>query len=145
MGLVRYPTTLAPASGTVSVTTQCADNAQRTSSSLSVTCDSSGNWGGQIPQCQCDSGYQTATENGRQICQGTYVYMWNACSNIIILYIILTLRCFMLFCYSCSNSCNTVWSKNWGSSSLSYYTSSSQWNSVCDYTVCWQFSQQNQL
>ena len=69
-GLVRYPTTLAPASGTVSVTTQCADNAHRTSSSLSVTCSSSGNWGGQIPQCQCDSGYQTATVNGRQICQG---------------------------------------------------------------------------
>ena len=36
--LVRYPTTLAPASGTQSVTTQCADNAHRTSSSLSITC-----------------------------------------------------------------------------------------------------------
>ena len=70
VGLVRYPTTLAPASGTLPVTTECADNAHRTSSSLSVTCDSSGNWGGQIPQCQCDSGYQTATVNGRQICQG---------------------------------------------------------------------------
>ena len=69
VGLVRYPTTLAPASGTLSVTTQCADNAHRTSSSLSVTCSSSGIWGGQTPQCQCDSGYQTATENGRQICQ----------------------------------------------------------------------------
>ena len=71
-GLVRYPTTLAPASGTVSVTTQCADNAHRTSSSLSVTCSSSGIWGGQIPQCQCDSGYQTATVNGRDFCQGEY-------------------------------------------------------------------------
>ena len=69
-GLVRYPTTLAPASGTLSVTTQCADNAHRTSSSLSVTCSSSGIWGGQTPQCQCDSGYQTATVNGRQICHG---------------------------------------------------------------------------
>ena len=68
MGLVRYPTTLAPASGTQSVTTQCADNAHRTSSSLSVTCSSSGIWGGQTPQCQCDSGYQTATVNERQIC-----------------------------------------------------------------------------
>ena len=71
VGLVRYPTTLAPASGTLSVTTQCADNAHRTSSSLSVTCSSSGIWGGQTPQCQCDSGYQTATVNGRQICQST--------------------------------------------------------------------------
>jgi hypothetical protein len=69
VGLVRYPTTLAPVSGTGSVTTQCADNAHTTSSSLSVTCNSSGIWGGQTPQCQCDSGYQTATVNGRQICQ----------------------------------------------------------------------------
>ena len=69
VGLVRYPTTLAPASGTLSVTTQCADNAHRTSLSLSVTCSSSGVWGGQTPQCQCDSGYQTATEDGRQLCQ----------------------------------------------------------------------------
>ena len=68
-GLVHYPTTLAPASGTLSVTTQCADNAHRTSSSLSVTCNSSGIWGGQTPQCQCDSGYQAITKNGREICQ----------------------------------------------------------------------------
>ena len=27
LGLVRYPTTLAPASGSVTVTAQCADNA----------------------------------------------------------------------------------------------------------------------
>ena len=70
VGLVHYPTTLAPASGTQSVITQCADNAHRTSSSLSVICNSSGIWGGQTPQCQCDSGYQTATENGKQICHG---------------------------------------------------------------------------
>ena len=79
VGLVRYPTTLAPASGTQSVTTQCADNARRTSSSLSVTCSSSGIWGGQTPQCQCDSGYQTATVNGRQICQGTMVVCLTFC------------------------------------------------------------------
>ena len=72
MGLVRYPTTLAPASGTQFVTTQCADNAHRTSSSLSVSCDSNGNWGSQSPRCQCNSGYQTTTENGRQICQGEF-------------------------------------------------------------------------
>ena len=73
-GLVRYPTTVAPASGTLSVTTQCADNAHRTSSSLSVTCSSSGIWGGRTPQCQCDSGYQIVTENGRQTCQSGYMY-----------------------------------------------------------------------
>ena len=73
MGLVRYPNTLAPASGTQPVTTQCADNAHRTSSTLDVTCDSSGNWGSQSPQCQCDPGYQTITEDGRQLCQGIYI------------------------------------------------------------------------
>ena len=68
-GLVRYPTTLAPVSGSVTVTTQCADNAQRTSSSLSVTCRSDGSWSGSTPQCQCNTGYRPATINGRQICQ----------------------------------------------------------------------------
>ena len=75
MGLVRYPHTQAPASGTQSVTTQCADNAHRTSSSLIVTCDSSGNWGSQSPRCQCNSGYRAVTVNGRQICQGKVVLL----------------------------------------------------------------------
>ena len=68
-GLVRYPTTLAPDTGSVNVTTQCADNAHRTSSSLSVSCTSSGSWSGTIPQCQCDTGYRAVAVNGRQICQ----------------------------------------------------------------------------
>ena len=72
VGLVRYRTTLAPVNGTQSVTTQCADNAHRISSSLSVTCDSGGSWGSQTPQCQCDDGYETVTENGREICQGDH-------------------------------------------------------------------------
>ena len=70
MGLVRYPTTLSPISGSVAVTTLCADNAHRTSSSLNVSCTSSGNWSGTIPQCQCDTGYHAVTVGGRQICQG---------------------------------------------------------------------------
>ena len=76
MGLVRYPTTLAPASGSVTVTTQCADNAHRTSSSLNVSCTSSGNWSGTTPQCECDAGYWPTTLSGRQFCEGivpTYV------------------------------------------------------------------------
>ena len=84
--LVRYPTTLAPASGTLSVTTQCADNAHRSSSSLSVTCSSSGIWGGQTPQCQCDSGYQIVTENGRQICQSEYMILLHISGCIIYIY-----------------------------------------------------------
>ena len=58
-GLVRYPTTQAPASGSLTVTTQCAYNAHvRTGSSLSVMCSSSGSWSRTTPQCECDTGYE---------------------------------------------------------------------------------------
>ena len=70
--LVCYPTTLAPVSGSVTVTTQCADNAHRTSSSLEVLCTSSGYWSGVTPQCECDTGYHSTTVSGTQICQGLY-------------------------------------------------------------------------
>ena len=70
-GLVHYPTTLAPVSGSVTVTTECADNAHITRTSLNVLCSSSGDWSGD-PQCQCDTGYHSATVNGRQICRGLY-------------------------------------------------------------------------
>ena len=71
MGLVRYPTTLAPASGSVTVTTQCADNAHIfNSTTLNATCTSSGSWSGQIPQCQCNEGYQSINISGKQICEG---------------------------------------------------------------------------
>ena len=70
-GLVRYPTTLSPASESVNVTSQCADNAHRISSSLNVSCTSSGNWSGTTPQCQCDTGYRAIAVGGRQICQGS--------------------------------------------------------------------------
>ena len=70
VGLVRYPTTLAPDSGLVYIHTDCADNAHRISSTLSVTCSFRGHWGGAVPECQCDSGYQIAVAHGRQVCQG---------------------------------------------------------------------------
>ena len=72
--LVRYPTTLAPASGTVTVTTQCADNAHvRTGSSLNVTCTSNGSWSGHIPVCECDERHHVTTDDdGRDICQGRH-------------------------------------------------------------------------
>ena len=69
VGLVRYPTTLAPVNGSVTVTTQCADNAHSTSSTLTVRCTSSGNWIGTTPHCECDSGYRAATVGRKQICQ----------------------------------------------------------------------------
>ena len=70
-GLVRYPTTLAPVSGSVTVTTQCADNAHTTSgSSLSVRCASGGRWPGPVPQCECNEGYTIEIVGGKKICQG---------------------------------------------------------------------------
>ena len=70
-GLVRYPNSLAPISGSDTVTAHCADNAHLTSSSLSVTCTPDGSWSGQIPLCECDDGHHVATvEDGREICRG---------------------------------------------------------------------------
>ena len=68
-GLVHYPSTQAPVSGSVTVTTQCADNSHSTSSTLNVRCASSGNWIGATPNCECDSGYRAATVGRKQICQ----------------------------------------------------------------------------
>ena len=69
VGLVHYPATLALDSGSTTVTAQCADNARRVSSSLSVTCSSTGSWSGS-PRCQCNDGYTAVTVNNREICQG---------------------------------------------------------------------------
>ena len=75
MGLVHYPSWLAPVSGSETVATQCADNAHRTSSSLNVSCTANGNWSGQIPVCECDDGYHVTTaDHGRNICQGQHVF-----------------------------------------------------------------------
>ena len=64
VGLVRYPATLAPTSGSQSIMTQCA-------TTLNVTCNSDGSWSGS-PQHQCEERYQTVTVNERQICQGKF-------------------------------------------------------------------------
>ena len=74
-GLVHYPSTQAPVSGSDAVTTQCADNAHvsRGSSLSSVVCMSNGSWSGRIPQCDCDNGYyEINTEHGRTICSGLF-------------------------------------------------------------------------
>ena len=71
VGLVRYPTTLSPVSGSVTVITQCVDNAHVSNcTSLNVKCTSNGSWSGQIPRCQCDEGYQKVNGSGTQICEG---------------------------------------------------------------------------
>ena len=68
-GLVRYPARLVPARGSVSVLTECADNAHRTSDSMTVRCASDGTWSSHTPQCACDSGYHAVNNTGRHICQ----------------------------------------------------------------------------
>ena len=70
-GLVHYPTTLAPVSGSVTVTAQCADNAHTINfTGLNVTCNSNGSWSVQVSQCVCDKGYHETTLNGTHSCQG---------------------------------------------------------------------------
>ena len=72
-GLVYFPTVSAPVSGSVTVTTECADNAHVSpGSSLSVRCNSNGSWSGVTPQCHCDDGHFVTTgDDGRDTCQGT--------------------------------------------------------------------------
>ena len=70
VGLVRYPATLAPNSGSHTVTAQCTDNASPTSS-LSVMCQSDGTWpSSNTPKCLCNTGYKAVSDNGREFCQG---------------------------------------------------------------------------
>ena len=72
VGLVRYPATQAPVSGTVSVQTKCVSNAHRSSSSLSVRCDSDGYWSSGSPECECDLGYREVTQDGKQVCESKW-------------------------------------------------------------------------
>ena len=71
-GLVRYPTTLAPVSGSVTVSAQCADNAHRTSSSLSVQCSYDGIWSYPPPECECNIGFSSVydSESEKDVCMG---------------------------------------------------------------------------
>ena len=70
-GLVDYPTTLAPVSGSVTVAVQCADSAHIiNSTSLNVRCTSNGSWSGGTPVCACDERYHEITHNGTHICEG---------------------------------------------------------------------------
>ena len=63
IGLVRYPDTPAPITGSVSVDVLCADNAEN-SSSAAVTCDSEGQWGPEMPTCGCSPGYEINMDPG---------------------------------------------------------------------------------
>ena len=68
-GLVHYPTTLAPVSGSVTVTAQCADNAHSTIGT-NIICMSDGSWSGTV-HCQCDDEYiLVEVSHSKQLCQG---------------------------------------------------------------------------
>ena len=55
-GLVLYPLTPAPVSGSVNINIKCVDNA--VSGSPQVTCHSNGTWGPENPVCKCRPGYE---------------------------------------------------------------------------------------
>ena len=64
--MVHYPTTLAPVSGSVTVTTQCADGTIGTN----ITCMSDDSWSGTV-HCQCDDEYiLVEVTHSKQMCQG---------------------------------------------------------------------------
>ena len=57
-GLVLYPETPAPASGSVNVQFTCVDNAYiPESESDTVTCYHNGTWGTDFSVCECNLGY----------------------------------------------------------------------------------------
>ena len=75
--LVRYPTTLAPPSGSTGIFVQCADNAHSTNSADMIAwCVSDGSWAltdyytvnPPFPRCECDNGYRDSPGNGGKIC-----------------------------------------------------------------------------
>ena len=77
-GLVHYPTTLAPVSGSVTATVQCADNANTTNTTtLQVTCNQNGSWSGPTPNCYCTEEYYEVTVSGRLSCQSKIHFLNN--------------------------------------------------------------------
>ena len=58
-GIARHPATQAPVNETVSVTSQCAENAHHTELSQpnSLFCSSEGKWNNDQTVCECDWGY----------------------------------------------------------------------------------------
>ena len=72
LGLVHYPTTLAPTGTSKTVYVSCADNAHvRSGYSLRILCTTDGTWEyTRGPECDCDRGYRINTANERHKCEG---------------------------------------------------------------------------
>ena len=68
-GLVEYPDSPAPVSGSANIDISCVENAEVSGSSR-VTCGSDGTWGSQNPVCQCRLGH----ENRQMLCIGKFLF-----------------------------------------------------------------------
>ena len=80
VGLVRYPATVAPETGSIVIEAICADNAHSISLNMLVKCRYDGFWiisnliqPPITPRCQCNEGYHEASVDGRMICEGENV------------------------------------------------------------------------
>ena len=70
VGLILYPETPAPVSGSVNVQFTCVDNAYiPKSESDTVTCYHNGTWSTEVPVCECNVGYENTGTN----CDGKYI------------------------------------------------------------------------
>lgn len=72
VGLVHFPDTASATSGTRTVSAQCVENAEQSSSSLDVHCRSDGIWTSVVPQCRCKPGYREISDKGVKRCIGTF-------------------------------------------------------------------------
>ena len=71
VGIVLYPETPAPVSGSVNVQFTCVDNAYiPESESDTVTCNHDGTWSTDFPVCECNLGYVDMTEYKVPECVG---------------------------------------------------------------------------
>ena len=71
-GLVRYPATHAPVSGSVSVLGLCTENARHSESSRpdSLRCSFEGQWFNDQTRCECNEGYFRDGD----VCRGRFVH-----------------------------------------------------------------------
>ena len=82
VGLVLYPETLAPESGSVNVQLTCVDNAYiPESESDTVTCYHNGTWSTEVPVCECNVGYENMGTN----CSGKSINILYMCPIFVIM------------------------------------------------------------
>ena len=76
VGLVLYPETPAPVSGSVNVQFTCVDNAYiPETESDTVTCYYNETWSTEVPVCECNVGYENMGTN----CSGKSINIMSSC------------------------------------------------------------------